>query len=334
MVKNSTPRRISPHKRLLLILLAIIASAGLLVWQRNYQTIPDYVPPLTQLPEKVLEKTTTVVAVGDIACSSESSNFNGGEGNLIGCHMKQTAELARSLKPEALLLLGDLQYENGELEQFQQSYAKSWGAEDLLKISRPAPGNHEYNTKNAAGYYAYFGAAAGDPTKGYYSFSIGDWHVVSLNSNCKFVACDEGSQQLTWLENDLKQNVGAKCSIGFFHHPLFSSGSHGRNDAVRPLYAALDKNGVDVVLAGHDHLYERLAPQNSAGVADPNGIRSFVVGTGGKSRYPFREAETNSEARISSADGVLRLDLAKDGYTWQFIDTNNKVLDTGSDTCK
>lgn len=323
-------------KRPLLIAMAFVTVACILYGQQNYRIIPDYKPPVkavVSIQSTESEKNIVVVAVGDISCSTESPNYNGGLGNSSGCHMKQTAELARRLHPDALLLLGDLQYEKGDLEQFQQSYAKTWGAHDLKVRSKPSPGNHEYATRDAAGYYSYFGDAAGDPAKGYYSYDLGGWHLVALNSNCDDVPCGEGSQQLSWLKNDLKQHK-AKCTLAYYHHPLFSSGSHGNNNFMKPVYSTLYNNGVDLVLAGHDHLYERFDLNDADGQPNPSGVRGFVVGTGGKSLYPFRKQELGSEVRISSAFGVLKLELAIDSYIWQFIDEQGNVLDAGSEACR
>jgi acid phosphatase type 7 len=323
-------------RRPLLTLFAIVAAFVVLYWQQNYRTIPDYTPPVTNLTDEVLpdaEKSVVLVAVGDISCSTHSPNYNGGNGNRFGCHMKQTAELARRLEPQALLLLGDLQYESGDLAQFNTSYSQSWGADDLKRISRPVPGNHEYTTKNAAGYFEYFGAAAGEPEKGYYSYDIGGWHIVALNSNCSTVPCGTNSEQLKWLQADLKKHVN-KCSIAYFHHPLFSSGTHGGNNFMKPMYEVLTQNKVDITIGGHDHLYERFGLLNSAGLSDASGVRNFVVGTGGKDLYPFRKEQAGSEVRISSAFGVLKLVLKNDSYNWQFIDENNSILDAGNENCR
>lgn len=320
-------------RRPIIILLALIVAGCILYVQRNYRTIPDLRAAVTPVYRPVEQKGVTIIAAGDISCSTQSPNYNNGDGNSQGCHMKNTAELARSLKPEALLLLGDLQYDDGSLSQFQGSYSRSWGTSDLLNISKPAPGNHEYGTKNAAGYFAYFGAKAGDPDKGYYSFDVGDWHFVALNSNCSIVACDMNSEQVRWLNSDLS-NSASKCTIAYYHHPLFSSGTHGSNEFMRPLFETLDNAGVDIVLAGHDHLYERFAPQNSLAQHDINGVRSFIVGTGGKDHYPFRVAQPNSEIRISTAFGVLKLELTSMNYRWEFKDENKAVLDAGADMCR
>lgn len=330
MLYTTAMRKIA-LKRPLLILASLPFAAGVLYWQQNYRIVPDYAPPAAPLVGKPVDS-ITVVAVGDISCSPKSDNYNGGDGNHQGCHMKHTAQLARSMQPKALLLLGDLQYEDGTLEHFKQAYAKSWGAEDLLAISKPAPGNHEYNTPKATGYYEYFGALAGDPAKGYYSYDLGGWHFIALNSNCKDVACDENSEQLKWLKADIASG-SQRCTAAYYHHPLHSSGSHGGNTFMKPIYDELTRGAVDVVLAGHDHLYERFAPQDGSAVGSRQAPRSFIVGTGGKDRYPFRSTEPNSEVRISSAFGVLRLQLQPSYYSWEFIDEDGKLLDSGSDRC-
>lgn len=317
---------------------ALIVLAGAIgYWQyQTHKTIPDHFPVVNQDIQQTKtsdEKMTTIVAVGDISCSTESGDYADGAGNDTGCHMANTAALARSLKPEVLLLLGDLQYETGSKKQFDESYSKTWGADDLKKIPRPVPGNHEYITKGAGAYYDYFGQIAGDRYKGYYSFDINNWHVVALNSNCVAVACGSGSEQTKWLQKDLQDNK-SKCSIAYFHHPLFSSATHGKNDFMKPIYDVLLSNKVDITLAGHDHVYERFGLQDSNAKAAPEGIRSFIVGTGGKNHYPFRIEQPNSEVRISQYFGVLKLELGKESYKWQFISEDNRVLDQGFENCR
>lgn len=324
------------NKKSVVFLLLSLAVIGYFAWSfwHNRQTIPDYAPPLPT--DKTQQKTetplATLVAVGDIACSSKSPNYNNGDGNLLGCHMRATADLAKKLKPDNILILGDIQYEDGELSEFNKVYAKSWGAPELKAITKPVPGNHEYNSRNAAGYYQYFGKSAGDSAKGYYSFDEGDWHFVALNSNCKFVACEKGSEQQKWLAQDLANNR-SKCTLAYWHHPLFSSGIHGSDNKTKDLYQTLLDAKADLLLAGHDHLYERFAPQNANGNNSASGIRSFIVGTGGKSLYPFRKQKPNSEVRISKTFGVLKLSLFKNDYAWEFIAEDNKVLDRGSASC-
>lgn len=277
-----------------------------------------------------------MAAAGDIACDPESSEFNDGNGEPGGCRMKATSDLLVRLSRrglDAVLTLGDNQYEEGTLEQFQQSYDATWGR--LKKLTRPAPGNHDYETGDAAGYFAYFGSRAGDPEKGYYSFDTGEWHAVVLNSNCGEVGgCEAGSPQERWLRADLQASP-AGCTLAYWHHPRFTSGPHGNDDEYVAFWRALYDAGADVVLVGHDHLYERFAPQDPDGRADPErGIRQFTVGTGGKSLYPVEEVHPNSEVRSDDAFGVLLLTLHPESYEWEFLSVGKpKFTDSGRDSC-
>jgi hypothetical protein len=270
-----------------------------------------------------------VVAVGDIACPSNSATTT-------TCRQLQTSNLIAGLNPAAILTLGDNQYDNGELTNFNNYYGPSWGR--YKSITYPAPGNHEYNTISpapAAGYYSYFGAAAGDPAKGYYSFNLGTWHIIALNtnSNCTTVACGAGSAQEQWLRADLATNT-AQCTLAYWHHPRFTSGTgHGSNTNVTPFWDALYQHGADLVLGGHVHNYERFTPQTPSGIADPaSGIRQIVVGTGGKSLYGSGTAITNSEKQLATF-GVLKLTLKAGSYDWAFVAENGSVLDSGSGNC-
>jgi hypothetical protein len=201
----------------------------------------------------------------------------------------------------------------------------------------PSPGNHEYNTLNATGYYGYFGAAAGDPSKGYYSFDLGDWHIIVLNSNlsCDVIGCAAGSPQEQWLRADLAAN-SKFCTLAYWHHPRFNSGaSHGNNIEMAPFWNALYEYNADVILNGHEHVYERFAPQTPSAVADPDhGIRQFTVGTGGRSHYTFGTIQPNSERREGNTYGVLKLTLHATGYDWQFVPVAGaSFTDSGSGTC-
>ena len=229
--------------------------------------------------------------------------------------------------------LGDLQYVAGSLKDFTSSYELTYGR--LKAITRPAVGNHEYMTKGAAGYFTYFGAAAGTPGEGWYSFDLGStWHVVVLNSNCGRVGCDVGSPQEQWLRTDLAAST-RPCTIGFWHHPLFSSGDHHGGDLrTAPLWQALLDNGAELILTSHDHDYERFAPQLADGTPSDLGIRAFVVGTGGRSQHVFAPTPApNSEVRLSSF-GYLRLALGESGYDFAFVSPDGTVLDQGSGTCR
>ncbi len=274
----------------------------------------------------------TVVAAGDIACAPTSAYFGGGQGVGDLCRQASTADLVGQLGADAVLTLGDLQYENGSYANFTASYDLSWGR--YKDVTYPVPGNHEYGVPGAAGYFQYFGARAGDPQKGYYSFELGGWHVVALNSNCAAVGgCGAGSPQERWLRADLAAHPGG-CTLAFWHHPLFSSGKHGSDPATAALWSALTDAGTELALVGHDHHYERFAPQTAAGVADPRGLRQFLVGTGGKSHYAVTGTKPNSEVRDGNTHGVLELKLAATGYTWRFVPTaGGTFTDAGSAAC-
>lgn len=283
-----------------------------------------------------------VAAAGDIACDPSDASFNGGLGTATACRQMATSDLLTGGDLTAVLTLGDLQYGCGGAAAFARSYDPSWGR--VRSITRPAAGNHEYattggtdcdTTGRAKGYFGYFGAAAGDPTKGYYSYDLGAWHVVALNSNCaRAGGCAAGSPQETWLRQDLAAHP-ATCTLAYWHHPLSSSGKYAPGvPAARPLYQALYDAGADVVLAGHDHLYERFAPQDRTGALDlDRGLRQFVVGTGGKKRYGLTSPAPNSEFRSADVDGVLKLTLRPTSSQWQFVTVAGDVLDSGTDAC-
>jgi 3',5'-cyclic AMP phosphodiesterase CpdA len=229
--------------------------------------------------------------------------------------------------------LGDNAYPTGTRSDFQNCYEPTWGRHKGR--TRSAPGNHDYATPGAVPYYEYFGANAGPFGLGYYSFDLGTWHIISLNTNIP----DNGSVQLAWLRADLLQNAGAKCTLAFWHHPVFSSGPNGSNPnevAIRAygreLYRMLYDANADVILSGHDHLYERFAPQTADGILDPSrGIREFVVGTGGVPLYEFQPARPNSEVRLR-VHGVIKLTLATDRYAWDFLPVSGSG-DSGSTAC-
>ena len=231
-----------------------------------------------------------------------------------------------------MLVLGDTQYEDGTAAGFVASYDPTWGR--VKSITAPVVGNHEYNTPAAKGYFRYFGEAAGDPTKGYYSFDLGGWHLIALNSNCAQVGgCEAGSPQERWLRRDLADSA-SECTLAYWHHPHFSSGRHGGSTEYAPFWQALFDADADVVLAGHDHNYERFAPQTPEGHADrARGIREFVVGTGGKSLRTFPDVTSNSEAHDDSSLGVLELTLGRDAYSWRFRAAVGAFADTGSYAC-
>ncbi len=276
-----------------------------------------------------------IVAAGDIACSPEDPGFNNGLGTDSRCQMAATADLVTNAKPDLVLPLGDNQYERGELVNYQASYEPTWGK--FNAISKPIAGNHEYYGpgKDAAGYFDYFGEVAGDRQKGYYSYDQGDWHFVALNSNCEYIGgCEIGSAQQQWLAQDLAANKKT-CTLAYAHHPRYSSGAHGNNDAMTDLWQTLYDGNADVMLSGHDHIYERFAPQNAQGELDQSrGIRQFVIGTGGKSLYPLRKMRPHSEVSAVGVYGVLKMELNPQGYSWQYLAANtDEFQDQGKYSC-
>ncbi|MBM3450040.1 MAG: alkaline phosphatase [Armatimonadetes bacterium] len=287
-------------------------------------------------PDADLTAEIHVAAAGDIACDPANGNFRDGAGTPHACQQRATAELLDGQPLAAVLALGDLQYEDGTLAKFMASYHPTWGRHRA--ITRPAIGNHEYGVRGAAGYFNYFGAAAGRPGEGYYSFTLGHWLFLSLNSNCALVGgCGPDSPQGRWLQSELDRHRGRSGCLGaFWHHPRFSSAVHGNQDQVAPLWRAVSAAGADLVLTGHDHTYERFAPQDSDGRYDPrHGTRHFVVGTGGRSHYPFRTARENSEVRSTGTFGVLFLKLGLAGYTWRFAPAaGGRFTDSGRAACR
>ena len=290
-------------------------------------------PTPTATPTTAPGTDPVIAAAGDIACDPADGNYNGGLGTATVCRMKYTSDLLLGMNAAAVLTLGDNQYEDGALTKFQQSFDANWGR--VKPSMRPAVGNHEYLTIGATGYFQYFGASAGDPTKGYNSYDIGTWHLIALNSNCSQVAgCGTGSPQEAWLRADLAAHPNA-CTLAYWHHPRFSSGEHGNNTGLQALWQALYDYQAELVLNGHDHDYERFAPQTSVGVADAlRGIREFVVGTGGKNHYAFVTLQPNSEVRNPDTYGVLKLTLHPTSYDWQFMPEAGKTFtDSGDGAC-
>ena len=227
---------------------------------------------------------------------------------------------------------GDNAYEDGTVAEFTNCYDPSWGRHKARTY--PSVGNHDYLTKGAAGYYDYFGPAAGDPNKGYYSYELGTWHIIVLNSQCEQVGgCNTGSPQYTWLQQDLQTHTNL-CTLVYYHIPIFSSGGRA-NDNMKPIYTLLYEHNAEVILNGHDHIYERFAPQDPNGVADPSrGIREFIVGTGGANHTSIDTIQPNSEVRNADTFGVLKLTLYPDRYDWQFIPVAGKTFsDSGTTLC-
>lgn len=270
---------------------------------------------------------TVLLAAGDIAdCPAPGA--------------KATARLL-ARQPGAVATLGDNAYEHGSAQDFNDCYDPTWGA--VKARTRPAPGNHDYETPGARGYFDYFGRSAGNRKEGWYSYDLGTWHIIVLNSNCAEVGgCETDSPQGRWLSTDLARRPAA-CTLAYWHHPLFSSGvEHGGDAEMRPAWQQLYEAGADVVLSGHEHNYERFAPQDPDGEPDDRrGIRAFVVGTGGASHYGFGQPLPTSERRNGDTFGVLALNLQPRGYTWRFMPVRRSgtspgerpFKDKGRDVC-
>jgi hypothetical protein len=273
-------------------------------------------------PRLVVETKTaapaTLVAAGDIAtCGSDGQ--------------VQTAALVDAI-PGTVAALGDLAYENGTPQEFASCYEPSWGR--FKARTRPIPGNHEYHTPGAAGYFGYWGATAGPPGLGYYSYDLGAWHVIALNSNCADVSCAPGSPQEQWLRADLAAHR-TTCTVAYWHHPRFSTGQVGSNSNLQAFWQVLYDAGAELVLAGHAHNYQRWAPLNAARAIDrPRGLRQIVVGTGGRVFHPVRPQVPEQEAVNDDTFGVLRLTLKASGYDWQFVPVAGRTFtDSGSGSC-
>jgi hypothetical protein len=253
-------------------------------------------------------------AVGDIAsCATDDD--------------ERVAALMRGRRGQ-IAILGDAVYDDGTPAEYRNCFDPAWGP--MRRRLRPAPGNHDYRTPDAAGYFGYFGARAGDAGKGWYAFNMGpNWRVIVLNSQCPDVGgCHADSPQGRWLRRTLDATSGRHI-LAFWHVPLFSSGRHGSNASVKPFWRLLRRAGADLVLNGHDHTYERFAPQTPDGVATSDGIRQFVVGSGGFTHYEFPDPLPNSEVRDKTSFGVLRLRLEPDGYRWRFIPATGSFTDAG-----
>ena len=266
-------------------------------------------------------KTFVLVGAGDIASCKDLSGA------------EATAKLIEKI-PGEVFAAGDLAYERGTAEEFANCYDKTWGR--FKNRTHPAPGNHEYASKNGSPYFDYWRKQAGPPEKGYYSFDLGVWHIIALNSKCAapgLGGCDKGSEQDLWLQKDLAGHANS-CIVAFGHHGIFKK--LAIHPELRQFWEDLYKAHADLVLAGHEHSYERFAPQNPNGNLDQkNGIREIVVGTGGRSNDPLGFATANSEVRNITSFGVLKLTLWPGKYTWEFIpvDAQNGFHDSGKGTC-
>lgn len=256
-----------------------------------------------------------------------------GAGDIARCGIKELAGAAATARlldhiEGTVVTLGDHAYTTGSTKDFRDCYDPTWGRHKAR--TRPSPGNHDFFTNNGAPYYEYFGAAAGADRKGYYSYEAGAWHIVSLNSN---VDAGMRSAQVAWLRDDLKAHP-TECSLAYWHSPVFSSGDHGNNPKMADVWTVLFEHGVDIVLNGHDHDYERFAPQDPKGKPDPErGIREFIVGTGGGGVYKFETIKPNSEVRDNTSYGVLKLTLDPTSYEWEYLPAVGTFRDSGHGSC-
>jgi acid phosphatase type 7 len=277
-------------------------------------TAPPTLPPSPGLP-------AVLVGAGDIAsCTSTGDEATAARVDTVG---------------GTVFTLGDNVYSNGTAAEFADCYGPSWGQASIKSRTRPTAGNHDYNTANAAGYFGYFGSAAGDPTRGYYAYDAGTWRVYVLNSNCSIISCSAGSAQEQWLRADLAANPRA-CVVAMWHHPRFSSGStHGSSTATQALWQALYDFNAELVLSGHEHNYERFGPMTATGALDNSrGLASFVVGTGGVGHYGFGTIQPNSLVRDGATFGVLRLSLSEGSWSSLFIPVAGQSFsDSASGTC-
>jgi hypothetical protein len=326
MATSIRPRALGPLARILSI--AVLVALPLAV----DATAP---PPTAASGDPV------VAAAGDIACDPTSSQFHGGNGTSTACKQLAVSSILVNGHFAAVLALGDTQYNCGSYWAFQNSYAPSWGR--VKSITHPAVGNHEYLTSgasdcngsnaNAAGYFKYFGSAAGSPSKGYYSFNVGAWHLIALNSSCSQIGgCGPTSPQGKWLASDLVNHKNL-CTLAYWHIPLFSSGGRA-NSVTKPLWQQLYNAHADLILDGHDHIYERFEPQTpGAGLDKSHGIVEITVGTGGANHTGIATIAANSLVRNTTSFGVLELTLHSTSYSWKFVPATGSFTDSGSASC-
>ena len=286
-----------------------------------------------------------VAAAGDIACDTTSDFYNRGAGVEGHCRQRATSDLLVGAGFTAVLTLGDTQYHVGSLSDFNAVFDPTWGR--VKSIIRPAVGDHEYGTAGARGYFDYFNGVgkedgpAGDRDKGYYSYDIGTWHLIALNSACERIAngsaadgCAAGSPQDRWLRADLARHR-TSCTLAYWHRPFFNSGYRGNSPSGQAFFESLYEAGADLVLSGDAHSYERFAPQDPAGALDPvRGMRQFVVGTGGAFFTGYSKLKPNSEVRQNHTFGVLAITLHPTSYEWRFIPQVGKAFtDSGVQQC-
>jgi hypothetical protein len=324
-VETSTDVEPGMRKRWDLILLVMAVVVTAVIWW--------------QWPKASASDQVRVAAVGDMACSSNDPRYANGAGAQGWCAQQAVSSLVAGKPLDAMLGLGDYQYEEARSNDYQKVYGPSWGR--LRSITRPAIGNQEYKVHDANTFTGYFGGV--DATKGWYSYDLGKWHIVVLNSNCPIVGgCDTNSPQLQWLRADLAANKSS-CVLAYWHHPRWSTGLWGNDDRTDAFWQTLANGGADVVLTAHEHDYERFVPLGADGRPNPKGIRSFVVGTGGQAVYGPDGSTANrgtplaanrgSAVRIDDHYGALFLTLGAGSYHWNFTGLDGRSLDEGDGSC-
>ena len=276
---------------------------------------------------------SVVVLPASLDRPAESGEIMVGAGDIAGCNLRSDALTADLLDDVGgtVFTLGDNAYPIGSEEQFAECYDPTWGRHK--DRTRPVPGNHDYGTPQAAGYFDYFGAAAGDPTDGYYTYDLGEWQVYALNSNCNKVGgCEPGSRQYEWLADELAESP--ECTIVYWHHPVFTAAPDGEPQPVLALFQLLYDSGVDVLMTASSHSYERFAPLEPDGNIDETfGVRVFVVGTGGNGLRPLQELLSGTEASNDTVHGVLKLVLLSGEYEWEFLPADGNFQDSGRGEC-
>ncbi len=291
----------------------------------------------TVLPSTTATATATMTPPAPTATAEPTATpvYFSGAGDISICGQSgddQTAAILLERVGSGLYFTaGDNSNENGSLYEYQKCFGPSWG--QLMPDLRVVPGNHDYYSDPLENYWVYFDGVAGEPGKGWYSFEHGDWHILMLNSNCGYVGCGPSSEQIDWMKQDLETHP-SRCSLAIWHHPRFNSGIAGNADWLYTFWDVLYEQGVDIVVNGHDHHYERMAKINPQGEPDSiYGIRSFIVGTGGASHYGIDKVQPFSEVRITKQFGIIQFELKAESYAWQFINVEGEVLDSGTDVC-
>ncbi|MFL5720760.1 MAG: metallophosphoesterase family protein [Chloroflexota bacterium] len=348
-MSGSTPERASGTRSVALVLVVFAATLLLLFGALNLTRRTDPAAaaasptPSAQATEAAeatatqsesLAPTTPSPSTASPSASADTDAVLTGAGDIASCSSgadKKTAALVDAI-PGTVFTAGDNAYENGSVKDYRECYDPAWGR--VKDRTRPSAGNHDWQTNDLRGYLDYFGDAAAPDGKSWYSYDLGAWHVIVLDSNCSKVdGCGADSAQGRWLAADLKAS-SSLCTLAIWHHPRFSSGIHGNAKSVDPFWRALYAAGADLIVNGHDHDYERFAPQDPSGHEDrERGIREFVVGTGGAEQRPFVTSRANSELRSTGTFGIIRLDLHRASYDWQFIPTSGDFGDSGTGPC-